>query len=114
MSQATELVDRQIAAYNLCLLDAFVACYSADARISQPDGSLLADGQTEIRARYGELFGQSPKLHAEIRARIEVGPFVLDEEFITGFGLPGMPTEVHAAAAYRVADGLIQSVQLFG
>ncbi|MGA8207228.1 MAG: nuclear transport factor 2 family protein [Candidatus Dormiibacterota bacterium] len=114
MSQATELVDRQITAYNRRDLDAFVACYSADAPISQPDGSLLADGQTEIRSRFGELFGQSPKLHAEIRVRIEVGPFVIDGEFITGFCLAGMPTEVHSAVAYRFADGLIQSVQLFG
>jgi hypothetical protein len=53
-------------------------------------------------------------LNAEIRARIEVGSFVIDEELLTGFVMVGMPPQLHAAAAYRVADGLIQSVQLFG
>ena len=114
MSQASELVDRQIAAFNHRDLDAFVACYSADARIAQPDSSLLASGHLEIRTVYGELFRQSPELNAEIRARIEVGSFVIDEELLTGFVMVGMPPQLHAAAAYRVADGLIQSVQLFG
>lgn len=114
MSQASELVDQQIAAFNHRDLDALVACHSADARIAQPDSSLLANGHPEIRAVYGELFRQSPELHAEIRARIEVGSFVIDEEFVTGFFMAGMPPQVNAAAAYRVADGLIQHVQLFG
>jgi hypothetical protein len=43
-----------------------------------------------------------------------VGPLVIVEAFVTGFVLAGMATEVHAAAAHRVADGLIQSVQFFG
>jgi hypothetical protein len=114
VSQASELVDRQIAAFNHRDLDAFVACYSADARIAQADSSLLAAGHPEIRTVYGELFLQSPELNAEIRARIEVGSFVIDEELLTAFVMVGMPTQLHAAAAYRVAEGLIQGVQLFG
>jgi hypothetical protein len=114
VSQASELVDRQIAAFNHRDLDAFVACYSADARIAQADSSLLAAGHPEIRTVYGELFLQSPELNAEIRARIEVGSFVIDEELLTAFVMVGMPTQLHAAAAYRVAEGLIPGVQLFG
>jgi hypothetical protein len=30
-------------------------------------------------------------LNAEIRARIEVGSFVIDEELLTGFVMAGMP-----------------------
>jgi len=114
VSQASELVNRQIAAFNHRDLDAFVACYFANARITQADSSLLAAGHPEIRTVYGELFRQSPALNAEIRARIEVGSFVIDEELLTGFVMVGMPTQLHVAAAYRVADGLIQGVQLFG
>ncbi len=114
MSDLTELIDRQIAAYNRRDLDGFMACYAAEARIVQPDGSYLANGHVEIRARYGELFDQSPDLHARIRTRIEAGSFVIDEEVVTGFRLAGMPFEVHAAVAYRVADDGIQHVQLYG
>jgi len=114
MTRPRELIDRQIAAYNRRDLEAFVACYASDATIVQPDGSLLASGHDEIRARYGELFDQSPDLRAEIRNRIEVGSVVIDEEHITGFVLPGMPPEIHAAAVYRVVDNLIREVHLFG
>ena len=97
MMTAQEVVDQQIAAYNRRDLDGFVACYAPDATVVQPDGSLLASGRDEIRARYGELFEGSPNLRAEISNRIEVGSVVIDEERVTGFVLPNMPSEIHAA-----------------
>jgi hypothetical protein len=114
MTAPRETVDRQLAAYNHRDLEEFVSCYALDAKVVQPDGSLLASGRDEIRARYGELFNFSPNLRAEIRNRIEVGSVVIDEEYVTGFLLPGMPTEIHAAVVYRVADDLIQDAHLFG
>ena len=114
MSTPRQVVDQQLAAYNRRDLEGFVACYAADAQILRPDGSLLASGHDEIRARYGELFDQSPELHAEIRNRIEVGAVVVDEEYVTGFVLPDMPSAIHAAVVYRVADDLVQAAHLFG
>jgi hypothetical protein len=114
MVTAREVVDQQIAAYNQRDIDGFVACYADNATVVQPDGSLLASGHDEIRAIYGGLFDQSPALRAEISNRIEVGTVVIDEERVTGFVLPGMPTEIHGAVVYRVADGLIQDAHLYG
>jgi uncharacterized protein (TIGR02246 family) len=114
MSTPRHVVDQQVAAYNRRDPDGFVACYATDAQIVQPDGQLLASGHDEIRARYGELFDNSPQLHADIRNRIEVGSVVVDEEYVTGFVLPNMPSEIHAVAVYRVADDLIQGAHLFG
>jgi hypothetical protein len=114
MSELTELIDQQLAAYNRRDIDRFVGCYAAEARIVQPDGSYLAEGHLEIRARYGELFEQSPDLHAQIRTRITAGSFVIDEEIVTGLQLAGMPSELHAAVAYRVAEGVIQEAHLYG
>ena len=111
---ARDVVDQQIAAYNRRDIDGFVACYAVDAKVVQPDGSLLASGRDEIRARYGEVFEVSPDLRAEISSRIEVGAVVIDEERVTGFSLPGMPSEFHGAVVYRVADGLIQDAHLYG
>jgi hypothetical protein len=114
MATARDVVDRQIAAYNRRDIDDFTACYAENAVVVQPDGSLLASGHDEIRARYGELFEQSPGLRAEIVNRIEVGAVVIDEERVSGFVLPGMPSEIHAAVLYRVAEGLIQDAHLYG
>jgi hypothetical protein len=114
METAHEVIDQQIAAYNCRDIDAFVACYADSANVVRPDGLVLASGHDEIRALYGELFEQSPDLHAEISNRIEVGAVVIDEERVTGFVLPGMPSEIHAAMVYRVADGLIQDAHLYG
>jgi uncharacterized protein (TIGR02246 family) len=114
VTTAREVVDEQIDAYNRRDVDGFAACYAENATVVQPDGTLLATGRDEIRARYGELFQQSPDLRAEISNRIELGDIIIDEEHVTGFVYPGMPSEIHAAAVYRVADGLIQDAHLYG
>jgi hypothetical protein len=113
MTTPSDVIDRQLAAYNERDLDAFVGCYASGATVVQPDGSILASGHQEIRERYGELFASSPSLRAEIPNRIEVGAIVIDEERVSGFVLPGMPSEIHAAVVYRVVDGLIQDARLF-
>jgi len=114
MATASDVVDQQVAAYNRRDIDGFVACYAEHAKVVQPDGSMLASGHAEIRARYGELFQLSPDLRAEISNRIEIGAVVIDEERVTGFVLPNMPSEIHVAVVYRIADGLIQVAHLYG
>lgn len=42
-----------------------------------------------------------------IAARIAVGDFVIDEEHLSGFNLPGFPSELRAAVIYRVEAGKI-------
>jgi uncharacterized protein (TIGR02246 family) len=114
MTTSRDVIDRQVAAYNRRDIQGFVACYAPDAKVMQPDGSTLASGRDQIGSVYGGLFENSPSLHAEIRNRIDVGSVVIDEEVVTGFVLPGMPAELHAAVVYHVANGLIQGAQLVG
>jgi hypothetical protein len=64
-----------------------------------------------MRSFYETLFSQSPDLHCELRSRIDVGRFVVDEEYVTGAHLEGLPTEIHAAVVYRIEDGFIQHVR---
>jgi hypothetical protein len=59
------------------------------------------------------LFAQSPDLHAEIRSRIEVGSFVIDEEFVTGFTVNGLTSHIQAAVAYRIDNDLIAEACLY-
>jgi hypothetical protein len=64
----------------------------------------MAQGHDALRALYGQLFAQSPALHADIPQRINVGAYVIDEEEVSGFIFEGFPTEMHLAVIYRV-DG---------
>jgi hypothetical protein len=112
MTVPTDVVDRQLAAFNARDINSFVTCYAEGAAVLQPDGSVLASGHDEIRRQYGELFDRSPDLRAVIPNRIAVGPVVVDEELITGFNLPGAPSEMHSVVAYRVNDDLIDHARI--
>jgi hypothetical protein len=112
MATPTEIVDRQLVAFNNRDIEGFVACYGLEAKVVQPDGSFLASGHDQIRKVYGELFARSPELNATVPNRIEVGAVVVDEERITGFNLPGSPTEMHSLVAYRIQDDLIEDAYL--
>jgi hypothetical protein len=110
MSDTTDLVDRQIAAYQERDLTAFLAFYAKDARIRQFDGSVLADGTDALRSFYAPLFRDSPGLQARILHRIAAGDYVVDEEETTGVNVPGYPATIHAVVIYQVKDGLIHDV----
>jgi hypothetical protein len=62
MSDTTDLVDRQIAAYQERDLDAFLAFYAKDVRIRQFDGTVVADGTDGLHSFYEPLFRDSPGL----------------------------------------------------
>jgi len=103
-----DAVERQLQAYNAGDADAFAACYARDVVIEDLDGDVVMRGREEVRRLYGELFASQPGLHAEIRSRIRVGSWVVDEERVEG--LEG--DEVHAVAIYGLGrDGLIERVR---
>jgi hypothetical protein len=112
MSEAPDVVDRQVAAYRDRDLERFLACYAADVTIKDFDGNVLMDGLEAMRGQYGPLFRDSPQLRADIPRRIVAGDFVIDEEDISGMVMAGFPPAVHAAVLYRVRDGLIHDVIL--
>jgi len=106
-----DAVERQLQAYNARDADAFAACYAHDVVVERLDGETLMRGREEVRRLYGELFAAHPKLHAEIRSRVRVGAWVVDEERVEGLE----EGEVHAVAIYRLAgNGLIERVRFLG
>lgn len=112
MPDATDLVDRQIAAYRDRDLAGFLSCYAADVKIRDFAGNVLMDGLEALRSRYGQLFRDSPELKVEIPRRMVAGDHVIDEEDISGFVAPGFPPTLHAVVVYLVRDGLIREVML--
>jgi hypothetical protein len=110
MSEATDLVDRQLAAAQARDLEAFLTCYAKNVRIRQFDGSVAAEGTEGLRAFYGPGLRDSPQLNLRILNRIAIGDYVIDEEDVTGLNAAGWPPAVHSAVVYQVRDGLIQDV----
>jgi uncharacterized protein (TIGR02246 family) len=107
-----DVVSAQLGAYNARDLERFLGCYAADAVIEDGTGQVMMRGREAMRAFYGQLFVQRPDLRCEIRQRIRVGRYVVDEEAISGLHLAGFPTEIHGAAVYRVEGDRIAHVRL--
>jgi hypothetical protein len=110
MPEATEVVDRQIAAFRDRDLERFLEFYSAGVKVRDFDGNVLMDGLAAMRGQYGPLFRDSPELSVEIPRRVAAGDYVVDEEQVSGFVLAGYPAAMHAVVVYRVRDGLIHDV----
>ncbi len=109
MSDATDAIDRQVAAYMERDLEAFLACYSPEVKITDFDGNVLMNLEG-MREQYGGLFRDSPNLRGSIASRIVVGDVVVDEEQIHGLHHPDRPSDIHAAVAYHVSGGKIDRV----
>jgi len=110
MSEAANVVQRQLDAYNAHDLQAFVATYSDDVSVYKvPTTSPAMSGKKELSEFYRDSRFNLPNLHAELLHRSVVGNKVIDHERIVG--LRNEPVE--AVAAYVVHDGLIHGVWLF-
>lgn len=103
----SDVIDRLLAALNAHDVDAFVACYAEDATIENGHDKVVARGHDELRGRYGPMFEESPDVRVESLSRTEVGPFVVQEERVTGRGEP----QRHVAV-YLVEDGVIARERL--
>jgi len=113
-TEVTDLIEKQIAAFNARDIEGFLACFTSDARILDAAGTLMAQGSEGIRQMYASLFANSPDLHSEITNRIQIGGWVIDDEHTTGFVLPGYPTELRAVVVNHVVDGKIAQSQILG
>ena len=78
------VVDRQLEAYNRHDVEAFVACYTEDARFIVLPDRVDLEGHDAFRAAYGRRFIERPAIHARIAQRMVVGRFVTDLEILEG------------------------------
>ena len=104
-----DIVQAQLEAYNPRDLDAFCDLFSADAEIFELGASAPSSaGIGAIRARYAELFAQSPLLHSTVLTRTALGRAVVDLERITG--RLGSPVPIDMLAIYEVVESRIRRV----
>jgi putative hydrolase of HD superfamily len=101
-------VERVLAALNARDVDAVVACYAPDATIEDRADAVRVRGHGELRATYGAQFDRHPELHVEALHRTETGPYVVQEERVTG---RSSGPERHVAV-YTLRDGLIARERL--
>ena len=100
-------VQAQLDAYNARDVEGFIACYAAECIFEDGAGHHLMAGHHEMRTRYTALFAASPKLHCELVRRTLIGPYVIDEERITG----RVPEMNRAVVIYRLENSLIHHVR---
>jgi hypothetical protein len=90
-----QVVDRQLEAYNRHDIEAFVACYTEDARFIELPDRVKFEGHDAFRTVYARLFALHPAIHARIAQRMVVGRFVTDLELLEGLpDDPGPPVIV--------------------
>jgi hypothetical protein len=96
------IIQRQLDAYNAKDIDAFMACWAADAKVYAHPDTLLADGAAAIRARH-ELRFCEPNLFGRLIQRMSAGNTVVDREVVTRT-FPEGPGQVDVIAIYELAD----------
>jgi hypothetical protein len=105
----TDVVQKQLEAYNARDLEAFAATYADDVRLFRmpaPEPSVV--GKAQLREVYRQRFA-SPGLHADIVTRIVLGNKVIDHERVRGI----REQDVEALAIYEVEGNLIRTVWFF-
>jgi len=100
-----DLAQRQLNAYNLRNIDAFLEPYSDDVEVYKYPDQLLFEGKETMREQYGKMFDSTPNLHCELVGRITQGNIVIDQERVQ-FGDKIM----EAIAIYHVENNKIKKV----
>lgn len=106
-NEAAALAQKQLDAYNLKDLDAFLAVYSDSVKVYNHPDKLILQGKDEMRKRYTNRFSNSPDLHCTLTNRMVLGNVVIDQEYVI-FDKNKPAAEV--MALYKMAHGKIQEV----
>lgn len=100
-----DLAQRQLNAYNLRNIDAFLEPYAEDVEIYTFPSQLVSKGKEQMRKNYAPKFDNTPNLHCELVNRILLGNTVIDQERVQ-FG----KQIVEAIAIYHIENGKIKKV----
>ena len=101
----TEVVKKQLDAYNAKDIEAFMSCWAEDAQYFAFPSERLAEGAQQIRERHEARF-QEPDLFGKLIHRMNVGNLVIDREVVTR-NFPEGVGHVDVIAIYEVSDGRI-------
>jgi nicotinamidase-related amidase len=109
----TDIVQRQLDAYNRRDIDAFMQLWAEDAQYFEHPSKLLANGAAEIRERHIARF-REPNLHGRLLSREILGNKVVDREIVTRL-FPDGPGHIEVIAIYEtVGDKIAKAWFIFG
>jgi len=100
-----DLAQRQLNAYNLRDIEAFLEPYAEDVEIYTFPEKLQVKGKEAMRAMYTPMFANTPNLHCELVNRIVQGNTVIDQESVQVGN-----QVVEAIAVYHIEGGKIKKV----
>ncbi|MBE0650636.1 MAG: amidohydrolase family protein [Bacteroidales bacterium] len=100
-----DLAQRQLNAYNLRNINAFLEPYADDVEVYQYPNTLQFKGKEAMRKSYSQMFENTPNLHCELVGRIVQGNVVIDKERVQF-----EDTIVEAVAIYHIENGKIKKV----
>jgi hypothetical protein len=104
-----DIVQAAIDAYHAHDLDRCMSFYAPDVVVKRAAGTIMMDGAETVRARYAKSMSDHPNPHYDIPNRIAVGPYVIDEERVTGYSRGG-PDVVRAVLVYRFDGALTREM----
>ncbi len=101
----TALAQRQLNAYNVGNIEAFLEPYADDVELYNYPDKLESKGKEAMRKVYANMFDRTPDLHCELVGRIVQGNIVIDKERVR-FG----KTVIEAVAIYHIENNKIKKV----
>lgn len=104
-TQAEQLVQRQLDAYNSKNIEAWLSCYDPHAVQLDFHGAVLASGHDEMQQRISLRFSE-PDLHAQLLNRMVMADWVIDHELIQR-NFPQGRGQVEMLCSYQVKQGFI-------
>lgn len=105
MTNAVEIVQKQLEAYNNKDIQAWLNTYSKEAIQYSTEGEILASGHDEIKQNIAVRF-QEEDLFAELKNRLVCDDMVIDLELITR-NFPEGKGSIEMLCIYHVENDLI-------
>ncbi len=103
--EAEKIVQKQLEAYNNKNIDGFVNTFTNTIKAYDYPNKINIDGKEQLQKIFSGFFSQTPDLHCEIKNRISISNFVIDQEFVTANG-----DNFDAVAIYEVENGKIANM----
>jgi len=108
-SEAEQLAQAQLEAYNQRDIDAFLVPYSDSVKVYDNLRDFSYQGKDRMRAGYAGFFQSVDSLHCTLVNRIVLGNVVIDQEEVY-IARGGKKTIFEAIAIYTIRNGKIEEV----
>ncbi|MBQ4821836.1 nuclear transport factor 2 family protein [Aquimarina sp. MMG016] len=102
---AAKIVDEHLAAYNSRNIDAYIAKYADNIKVSNFPDQTLYKGKEQLKNEIASLLEKTPDLNRNVKNRIVYGKMIINEEYLTVNG-----KKSRIIAIYKVTNGKIKTL----